>query len=358
MQKTVFTTAFLCFFICVLCLYVQAASGPNPGEELGNVQDLKLSGKVKGYEGEPIAKATIIIPELSKTTETDEKGSFELLMVPPGKYHLQVFAEGYMDYRSEVFELKKSGMTFNIKMMKKLSEEIVVTATRTPKLYAEVPVKTAVISARQIEQKLASQLAEALSLTTGVRVESNCQNCNFTQVRINGMEGKYSQILIDNSPVFGSMIGVYGLEQIPSEMLNRIEIVKGGGSALYGGSAVAGAINVLTKEPMENVSRLRLNQGSISGEPFTNLGASSSLQPVDGDGFSEIGKLRSTNFGINFFNYFPELNGKFKLSFYRITEDRRGGNSFDQPPHEADVAEAIDSDLNGISGEMRAFRQA
>jgi len=55
---------------------------------------------------------------------------------------------------------------------------------------------------------------------------------------------------------------------------------------------------------------------------------------------------------------FAELNGKFKLSFYRITEDRRGGDSFDQPPHEADVAEAIDSDLNGISGEMRAFRQA
>ncbi len=55
---------------------------------------------------------------------------------------------------------------------------------------------------------------------------------------------------------------------------------------------------------------------------------------------------------------FPGIDGKFKLSFYRITEDRRGGNSFDQPPHEADVAEAIDSDLNGISGEMRAFRQA
>lgn len=374
MQKSLWAATLLCLFIYVFCFYVQAAE-PDPGEGSEKVQDLRLSGKVTGYEGELIAKATIIIPELSKTAETDEKGSFEFLVVPPGKYHLQVFAEGYMDYRSEVFELKKSGMTFNITMMKKLSEEIVVTATRTPKLYAEVPVKTEVISTRQIEQKQASQLAEALSLTTGVRVENNCQNCNFTQVRINGMEGKYSQILIDNSPVFSSMIGVYGLEQIPSEMLNRIEIVKGGGSALYGGSAVAGVINVQTKEPMENGSRLSLNQESISGEPFTNLGARSSLvtndgntkaflfanykkrQPVDvnGDGFSEIGILRSTSFGLNYFNYFPEINGKFKLSFFRITEDRRGGNSFDQPPHEADVAEAIDSDLNGLSGDWNHY---
>jgi outer membrane receptor for ferrienterochelin and colicins len=343
----------------------------NSPEETEKMTDLKLSGLIKGYEGELIKGATILMPELSKVAESDERGLFELLGVPPGKYHLEVIADGYMDYRSDIFELKGRSRTFTITLVKKLSEEIVVTATRTPKLYMEVPVKTQVISSRQIEQKQATDLAEAVALTTGVRVESNCQNCNFTQVRINGMEGKYSQILIDNSPIFSSMIGVYGLEQIPAEMLNRIEIVKGGGSALYGGNAVAGVINVQTKEPMENGSVFSLHQEATSGEPLTNVGARTSLVTADGntkaflfanykkrrpvdanaDDFSEIGRLNGTNLGLNFFRYFPGLDGKLKLSFYRITEDRRGGNKFELPSHEADIAESIETDLNGLTAE-------
>ncbi|MGD9345693.1 MAG: TonB-dependent receptor [Candidatus Aminicenantes bacterium] len=340
-----------------------------------NVKFLRLSGIVKSYDDTPIKGAVILIPEISQSTESDEAGSFEFLAIPPGKYHLEVFADGYMDFISDMFVIEEINKTFTITLLKKISEEIVVTATRTKKLYAEVPVRTEVITARDIEQMQASQLAESLALTTGVRVECNCQNCNFTQVRINGMEGKYSQILIDNSPIFSSMIGVYGLEQIPAEMLNRIEVVKGGGSALYGGNAVAGVINVLTKEPMENGTRIKLHQELTLGEPSTNFGFRSSLvskdqntkaflfanykhrQPVDisGDGISEIGKMRSTNFGVNFFRNFSEIDGKLKLSFFRITEDRRGGNKFDLPPHEADIAESIDSDLNGLSSDWNHY---
>jgi len=82
----------------------------------------------------------------------------------------------------------------------------------------------------------------------GVRVENNCQNCNFNQVRINGMEGKYSQILIDGLPIVSALAGVYVLEQIPANMIERLEVVKGGGSPLYGSNAVAGVVNVITKK--------------------------------------------------------------------------------------------------------------
>ncbi|MCK4930987.1 MAG: TonB-dependent receptor [Candidatus Aminicenantes bacterium] len=361
--------------VFVIHLKAQEPATTSSKIQTGNVKFLKLSGIVKSYEGDPIKGAVILIPEIGKSSESDGTGAFEFLAIPPGKYHLEVFADGYMDFISDVFGLEGSKKTFKITLLKKLSEEIVVTATRTKKLYAEVPVRTEVITARDIEQMQASQLAEALALTTGVRVESNCQNCNFTQVRINGMEGKYSQILIDNSPIFSSMIGVYGLEQIPAEMLNRIEVVKGGGSALYGGSAVAGVINVLTKEPMENGTWLKLHQEFTLGEPSTNFGFRSSLvskdqntkaflfanyknrQPVDisGDDMSEIGKMRSTSFGVNFFRTFSEIGGKLKLSFFRITEDRRGGNKFDLPPHEADIAEAIDSDLNSLSADWNHY---
>ncbi len=337
-------------------------------------QLLKLSGVVKSYEGDPVEKAVVIIPEIQKSAQTSEKGEFEIQNIPPGKYHVEVFVEGYVNFFSDPFDLTQN-MTSDIRLMKKMSEEIVVTATQTPKLYTEVPIKTEIITAREIEQKQASQLAESLSLITGVRVESNCQNCNFTQVRINGMEGKYSQILIDNSPVFSSMIGVYGLEQIPTEMLNRIEVVKGGGSALYGGNAVAGVINVMTREPKENNATIKLHQQSNQGEPYTNLGFHSSLvtedgntkgflfanykrrQPVDlnEDSFSEIGRLRSTNFGLNFYHLFPGIKGKLKLGFFRISEDRRGGDLFELPPHEANIAEWVNSDLLSFSSDWNHY---
>lgn len=71
-----------------------------------------------------------------------------------------------------------------------------------------------------------------------MRVEDDCQNCGFTQVRINGLDGHYSQILVDSHPVFSSLTGVYGLEQIPANMIERVEVLRGGGSALYGSSAI------------------------------------------------------------------------------------------------------------------------
>jgi len=352
------------------------ASGPVFGPTgTDSENEAKIIGKVTNFDGEPVSEAFVLLVETGESIEADEMGRFEFEGILPGKYHLEVFAAGFMDFRSETYVIEKQNQVIDIKIFEKLEEEIVVTATRTPKLYDEVPVKTEVITAREIEIKQATQLAESLSFISGLRVENNCQNCNFTQVRINGMEGKYSQILVDNSPIFSSMIGVYGLEQIPVEMLNRIEVVKGGGSALYGGNAVSGVVNVLTKEPQQNSTTLRLHQEANHGEPYTNLGFQNSLvskngntkgfffanykrrQPVDlnGDRFSETGRLRSTNFGMNFYNTFTGIDGKLKLGFLRLAEDRRGGDLFDLPPHEANVAEWISSDLVNLTADWNHY---
>ncbi len=337
----------------------------------GQERLLFIKGNVEDWEGNPVKKATVLIPEISKSTESDESGNFEITQIPSGSYHVEVYADEYMDYSSDPFVLKQSKLSYEIILIKKITREIVVTATRTPKLYAETPVKTEVITLKDIEKKAAVNLAETLSQTTGVRVENNCQNCNFTQIRINGMEGKYTQILIDSSPVVSAMTGVYGLEQIPAEMVERVEIVKGGGSALYGGNAVAGVINVLTKEPQENKTALKLHQEFTSGKSFTNFGFHSSLvskdintkaflfatyqkrEPVDlnEDSFSELGAISNTSFGLNFYNYFPKIKGNLKLGFFRIFEERRGGDLFDKPPHEANTAEWIKTDQIGISSE-------
>jgi outer membrane receptor for ferrienterochelin and colicins len=376
MRKTVFC---LCLIVIPI-LFAQNVFAQQPHQKRarhGQPQDdyLILKGKIEDWKGNPVQRAVVLIPEIGISTESDEAGSFEITQIPHGRYHLEVYAEGYMDYSSDTLNLTQDKLNLSVILIQKISEEIVVTATRTAKLYSETPVKLEIISMEDIEKKAATSLADTLYQTTGVRVENDCQNCNFTQVRINGMEGKYTQVLIDSSPVVSAMTGVYGLEQIPAEMLDRIEIVKGGGSALYGGNAVAGVINVITKEPQENITALKLHQESISGKPFTNFGFRSSLvskdlntkaylfasyqrrEPIDlnDDGFSELGTISNTSFGLNFYNYFTPIDGKLKLSFFRIFEERRGGDLFDKPPHEANTAEWIKTDQIGFSADWDHF---
>ena len=98
----------------------------------------------------------------------------------------------------------------------------------------------------------ACNLSEGLSFQPGVRLETDCQTCNYTQLRMNGLSGGYSQILINGKSIFSPLTGLYGMEQIPSNMIERIEVVRGGGSALYGSSAIGGVVNVITKFSDQN----------------------------------------------------------------------------------------------------------
>jgi outer membrane receptor for ferrienterochelin and colicins len=337
-----------------------AAQAENPQSPIGAT----IIGRVVDANRVPIPKAVVLIPEFSRSVETDLDGRFAISGIPAGKFHLEVHIQRYLPFISDEYDSTKPIDEFRIMMYVMPSEEIVVTATQTEKMFAEEPVKTEVITNTSIERKDASNLATALAMTTGVRVENDCQNCNFTQVRINGMEGKYSQILIDSSPVMTAMTGVYGLEQIPADMLDRIEIIKGAGSALYGGNAVAGVINVITKEPLDNHVDLTIRQEAICGKPATNIGFHTayvspsrntrafffadhhrrSAVDLNEDDVSEIGKLSSSSFGANLYNDFPSIGGKLKLGFFRIVEDRRGGDQLSKLPHDSGICEWIKSD--------------
>ena len=79
-----------------------------------------------------------------------------------------------------------------------------------------------------------------MNFQSGLRVENNCGNCGTTQLRINGLEGQYSQVLLDSRPIFSSLASVYGLEQLPVAMIERVEVIRGGGSALFGANAIGG----------------------------------------------------------------------------------------------------------------------
>ena len=130
-----------------------------------------------------------------------------------------------------------------------MTDEVVVSANRNETSRKVAPVVVNVMSNKLFEIVNSTDLAKSLNYQSGLRVENNCQNCGFPQVRINGLEGPYSQILINSRPVMSALSGVYGLEQIPINMIERVEVVRGGGSALFGANAVGGTINIITKRP-------------------------------------------------------------------------------------------------------------
>ncbi|MDI6793339.1 MAG: TonB-dependent receptor, partial [bacterium] len=146
-------------------------------------------------------------------------------------------------------------------------EEVVVTGTKSEKLLVDVPVRTEVISSKDIEAKGATNLYEALEGTPGIRVEQQCSYCFFTVCRMQGLEAGHVQILIDGQPVYSGLASVYGLSQVPTSNIERIEVVKGAGSALYGASAIAGVINIITKKASEKPA---VKAGLSFGEDNTN----------------------------------------------------------------------------------------
>lgn len=316
----------------------------------------------------PLTGANILIKNTNLGSATNEYGTFSITNIPSNKFELMVSMLGYkaeirkIDLTNEsseelLFELKPSMIEMGA---------VVVTGTNTPHLYENVPVKTEIITRKLIQQQSACNLAQSLGLQTGVQVENDCNNCNFTQVRILGFDGKYSQVLIDGDPVVSALGGVYGLEHYPQEMIEQIEIVKGGGSSLYGAGAVAGTINMITRRPAFNSTRIGYIGNSLDGAydqqigtiaeivsddnsaGFYVFGSTRNRNPYDrnGDGFTEIGILKNKTIGFNGYLK-PWDNSELQVSFHRIFEERRGGSDLDKPVHEARIAEMTKHDKWG-----------
>lgn len=320
-----------------------------------------ITGKVIDYEtGEPLFGANIMVANTNLGAATNSAGEFFLTIDGRKDVQLIISMVGYqrIEEKVEVGSTYPKQMEFKLRPGIVEMGSIVVTGTNTPHLYSDVPVKTEIINRLSIERKHAVNLAEALNLQTGLLVDNECNNCNFTQVKILGFDGKYSQILIDGDPVVSSLGGVYGLEHYPREMIEQIEIVKGGGSSLYGAGAISGTVNLITRRPSFNQTRIGYLGSSISGAFDQQLGAVAELVSNDGrtgafifgstrnrnpydrnnDGFTELGTLKQETIGFNFYHR-PSSTNEIKLSIHRIHEDRRGGSDLDKPIHESRIGE-------------------
>jgi outer membrane receptor for ferrienterochelin and colicins len=369
-------------------LLVVCVLGPLAAAGTGQEATASLTVQVRDAEGLPIPGATVSVMgaresrrwmqrrsrmdappapgELARQA-TDVHGRVLLSDLPCGDVSVLASAEGF--HANEAAQVSLTGgqetqVTLELQVKGVVTENVVVTGSGTENLMQEAPIRTELITPEVVDRQVKATLAEAFQASVaGVRMEMNCQNCGFMQLRMNGLEGPYTQILEDGLPTYSGVTAVYGLEQIPTAFVDQIEVVKGGNSALYGPGAVAGVVNLIRREPRENRFRVDLLGGWHWGRPEQQAGAAAQLIELPGgfagdfyyrginrvpidrdrDGFSDLGKRRLQAGGFGLFRRF--LDGKARLSLSGAVADefRRGGDQFDRPPHETWITEQVDS---------------
>ncbi|AXG69174.1 colicin I receptor [Kordia sp. SMS9] len=332
----------------------------------GFSQTFEIKGTVL-HKDSPTPFANVYLKNTNNGTITDEAGNFSL-KVMKGNYVLMVQSIGFKTIEKAITVTDKN-LSFTLYLEEDLLglDQVVVSATRTALNRREAPVLVTVTNAESLQKVQAATLFEGLNFQPGLRTEVNCQNCGFTQIRINGLDGAYSQILVNSRPVFSSLNGIYGLEQIPTNMIEQIEVTRGGGSAIFGSNAIAGTINIITKDPVENQFQVASKIGLIDGEStdavttfnstfvsedlnkgITFFGMHRNREGYDNndDGFTEITKLQNLNFGFKSF-YKLDFRRKLTLEFNTSHEYRRGGDFLDKSPLFANIAEEITSNVIG-----------
>ncbi len=347
--------------VCLLANPLAAGATASRQSAVSNAPACALQGTVRDQTGVPIPGATVTIGGERSTTDNVGRYCFASA---PAKGRVEVVLSGFATAAQDFVSTSEPQRPIDFTLIPSgFKDDVVVTATRTNRRLDDVPVRTEVVDTRAMQAIGARTLADAVEYTTGVRVESNCQNCNFSQIRLLGLEGPYTQILIDGQPVISSLAQVYGIEQIPSRMIQRIEIVKGGGSALYGSGSVGGVVNIIPREPSRPAglfesrvdwTRRQPNvsySGSIdwaTGDQRANLMAFvqiDQVKPLDltGDGFTEVSLRKLRAAGARSSRYFFGGSGKLTGEFTIFGEERRGGDRLDLPPQEALIAEWIDT---------------
>lgn len=331
--------------------------------------DANINGHViNKISREHIPSINVLIKGTTIGTATDATGHYYLRNLPVGEFTIAVSGVGYKTTEQQITLAagKTIEVNFEIEEDQIMLESVVVSANRNETNRKEAPTIVNIISPGVFENTNSVCLAQGLNFQPGLRVETNCQNCGFQQVRINGLDGPYSQILIDSRPIFSSLAGVYGIEQIPTNMIERVEVVRGGGSAIFGSNAIAGTINIITKEPTTNSVTLSntstfingktpdfntsLNASVVSDDYKTGVmifGSTRQRSPFDydGDGYTEIGKIDVKNIGFRGF-YKTGNFSKLTIEYHNMGEFRRGGNNLDLPPHDADITEQIEHNIN------------
>lgn len=337
-----------------------------------NIPDANIVGHVISKSGKiHLPYITIGIEGTNIATMTDATGHYLLKNLPEGELSIVAACLGYKTISRKVIISKAEIIEINFEMEEDALnlDGTIVSATKNETNKKTSSTIVNVLSSKLFSTVSSNTLSESICFQPGVRVENSCANCGAVQLRINGLEGQYTQMLLDSAPIFSSLAGVYGLEQLPVSMIERVEVIRGGGSALFGSNAIGGVVNIITKEPLRNSVTLSeslnvfgknsidnntsLNGSFVSDDYKTGvylfgLIRNRSAYDRNGDGFSDIPELNSSTLG---FRAYRKINTRSKLTaeYHHIGEYRRGGDRLDLQPHEAEIAEQTRHNIDGGS---------
>jgi len=303
-----------------------------------------LTGVISG-ENDGIPGATIRLLGTEHAEIADPQGKYIITDIAPGTYQVEVRSVGYKPQRQSItidqsdlvlkLQLEESALTMN---------EVVVTGTMTPTFVSQSPVKIDVVTSDYLNTFLpaaASGVVEGVSLVNGVQEVVACGVCFTNSISINGLPGPYTAILMDGSPIYGNLASVYGLNGIPNMIIDRFEVIKGPNSTLYGSEAVAGVINIITKDPADQPLVSIDVMGTTQKEMFSNFSISPSLGRTSGfigvnhgyitgfadnneDGFGDNVNLDRLSLFTKW-NIFRKSGKKFTVTGKYYFEDRRNG---------------------------------
>ncbi|WP_242696433.1 TonB-dependent receptor [Longitalea luteola] len=260
----------------------------------GNAQTGIITGKITGANGQLLGAATVAIPALNKGAASDSTGIFRLEQVPFGTWQMEVSFLGFRSYKTNI-KVDRKEITHNVVLTQPADNalnEVVVSGTMKEMSKLESPVPVEVYTARFFKANPVPSVFDALQTVNGVRPQLNCNICNTGDIHINGLEGPYTMVLIDGMPIVSGLSTVYGLSGIPQSLVERVEIVKGPASTLYGSEAVGGLINIITKKPV--------NAPVIAADIF---GTSWGEANVDLAAKFKAGNKAQSLLGVNYYNY-------------------------------------------------------
>lgn len=353
-----------CLLTCWICLGAWVQAPPAFGSSCA------VRAEVIDGDQRPVAGAVVHLMGAELSFTSDARGEVCVPELDPGSYGLLVIADGFsvLDGKLTRADLP---VELTLELTPAFGEELVVTGTRTTKRLADSPVHVQRIGRQSIEAAAARTLADAIEMTPGVRIESNCQNCNFSQIRMLGLEGPYSQILVDGLPTVSSLALVYGIEQFPARLLDSVEVVKGGGAAIYGPGAVGGVINLIPHAPFDTHATLEARTLETGGEAGHTLTALADWSPadrrtglsilgqtdsvgaadLDGDGFTEVTERRLDTLAARAEGYVLDDSARWHGEVNWTDAFRRGGDStrIDQAPENTELTEQIETRRLGLA---------
>ena len=312
--------------------------------QLVSAQDFFVRGKVYS-EGQPLSSAFVYVKGSNTGVTTDINGQFSIYFSNIKNPKLLISYLGHKTQIKKIVSNTKDLGIIELELEDSL-EEIVISGTLKPVSKLDSPVPVEVYNHTFFRANPTPSIFEALEYVNGIRPQLNCNVCNTGDIHINGQEGSYTMVLIDGLPIVSGLSTVYGLSGIPQSLIERIEIVKGPASTLYGSEAIGGVINLITKLP-ENTSSFSIDSFMSGwGEINTDLGYKYALSkkvkgvfglnyfnysnPIDnnGDGFTDL----TLQDRISIFNKFT-FDRKFSIASRFVYEDRWGGQMGWRPKH-------------------------